>query len=155
MYVLVAVDKDSWMEMELFRSNFFQLIKLKAEVLKELLMKDLLRNPENNDPFDWIEIVDVENHDNKYWTSYSGCISKAGRKYEVSSMGLRQFVRLKKGDLIMYKTGSEIKECYAESDPYYDGDKSIENGRSEQRMVAFAIAMFVQKFMFKKNKAFH
>ena len=123
MYVLVAVDKDSWMEMELFRSNFFQLIKLKAEVLKELLVKDLLRNPENNDPFDWIEIVDVENHDNKYWTSYSGCISKAGRKYEVSSMGLRQFVRLKKGDLIMYKTGSEIKECYAESDPYYDGDK--------------------------------
>lgn len=123
MYALIAVDKDSWVEMELFRSNFFQLIKLKAEVLKELLIKDLLRNPESNDPFDWIEIVDVENHANKYWTSYSGCISKAGRKYEISSMGLRQFVKLKKGNLIMYKAGNEIRECYTVSDPFFDEDK--------------------------------
>lgn len=69
-YKLSAYDKDSGiLHTCRISTNLNEIIRF-AEELKIRLLNDELRNPVNNEPFDWLEITGTKNTDIILWASY-------------------------------------------------------------------------------------
>jgi hypothetical protein len=70
-YEVVAYDKDSDMEVSLHKTNDYDDAKAHAIKFGEQCRLDLLLNPTNGQPFDWVELVNADNRDVVYWASYN------------------------------------------------------------------------------------
>ena len=68
-YSLVGYDKDNDLYEVLYSSTNYDELFEKTSVLIELCEKDKLFSSEG-EPFDWLEILDSNNYDVVYWTSY-------------------------------------------------------------------------------------
>lgn len=69
-YVIIGYDKDNDCYIELYSNNNYNKVIIMAKKLKRLVQKDRLLNPYNNEPLDWLEVVDRYNPSAVYWASY-------------------------------------------------------------------------------------
>ena len=68
-YTLVGYDKDNDYYVEYGDYDLSLDAEHDAKQLKKLLDKDELRR-DNGEPIDWLEIVQTDNYDVVYWSSY-------------------------------------------------------------------------------------
>lgn len=71
MYEVIAYDKDDDIEISLMRTNDYSDALAHALKFGEQCKLDLLLNPENGQPFDWVKLVNADNWDIVYWASYN------------------------------------------------------------------------------------
>lgn len=69
-YEVVAYDKDEDYEVSLLKTNDYGDARAHALKFGEQCRLDLLLNPENGQPFDWVKLVNADDWDVVYWTSY-------------------------------------------------------------------------------------
>lgn len=69
-YEIIAYDKDVDYEISLMRTIDYAEAKAHAMKFGEQCCKDLLLNPSNGQPFDWVKLVNHDNWDIVYWASY-------------------------------------------------------------------------------------
>jgi hypothetical protein len=70
-YEIVAYDKDADMYVILQRNSDYADVYANAMQFGEQCRLDLLLNPENGHPFDWVRMVNADNWDVVYWASHN------------------------------------------------------------------------------------
>lgn len=70
-YEIVAYDKDNDMYVSLGKDRSLQHAIERCENMVPMLQQDELRNPYcDNEPFDWLEVVDENDWLHSHWVSY-------------------------------------------------------------------------------------
>lgn len=70
MFEIIGYDKDGDSFISFGMKENLESAILEAEGMLEKLARDELRNPDTNEPVDWLEIVDANNWTKIHWTSY-------------------------------------------------------------------------------------
>ena len=69
-FTVLAYDKDSDYYYEILITDIYDYAECKAIIFAEMVKNDEFRNPNNNEPFDWIIICDETDNQSILWTSY-------------------------------------------------------------------------------------
>lgn len=70
MYSLIGYDKDNDTNVVLNHGDSLEALCIQGYSLIPLLKQDILRNPNNGELFDWLEVIKSNDSDCCYWTSY-------------------------------------------------------------------------------------
>ena len=70
MFEIIGYDKDGDSFISFGTKENLESATLEAESMLEKLSQDELRNPDTNEPVDWLEIVDANDWTKIHWTSY-------------------------------------------------------------------------------------